>query len=98
MKAAHKHLPVLLERTKLSSLTLSLGSEGDRPAAVRTHCEGFGSRCSGTGGRFFVPVQIQPDFALSHLLEEINTYFLKIHAAFKEVSECARLSSINKYF
>lgn len=44
---------------------------------VHTHCGEFGSRCTGTGGSSFVPVQIQPDFLLSHLLEEINTYFLK---------------------
>lgn len=36
------------------------------------------------GGSFFVPVQIQPDFSLSHLLEEISTYFLKTHADWKE--------------
>ena len=49
--------------------------------AIRTHCEEFGSRSTGTGGSSFVPVQIQPDFSLSHLLEEISTYFLKICAA-----------------
>lgn len=48
---------------------------------VHTHCGEFGSRCTGTGGSSFVPVQIQPDFLLSHLLEEINTYFLKFYDA-----------------
>lgn len=50
-----------------------------------THREVFGSRCTGTGGSSFVPVQIPPDFSLSHLLEEISTYFLKIHGAFKRL-------------
>lgn len=50
-------------------------------ATVHTHCGEFGSRCTGTGGSSFVPVQIQPDFLLSHLLEEINTYFLKFYDA-----------------
>lgn len=44
----------------------------------QTHREVFGSRCTDTGGSSFVPVQIPPDFSLSHLLEEISTYFLKI--------------------
>lgn len=40
-----------------------------------THRGVFGSRYTGTGGSSFVPVQSPPDFSLSHLLEEISTYF-----------------------
>lgn len=47
----------------------------------QTHREAFGSRCTDTGGSSFVPVQTPPDFSLSHLLEEISTYFLKIRSA-----------------
>lgn len=55
---------------------------------VHTHCEEFGSRCTGTGESSFVPVQIQPDFLLSHLLEEISTYFLKFRDASEKRKEC----------
>lgn len=51
-----------------------------------THREVFGSRCIGTGRSSFVLVQIPPGFSLSHLLEEISTYFLKINAAFMRLS------------
>lgn len=60
----------------------------------QTHREVFGSRCTDTGGSSFVLVQIPPDFSLSHLLEEISTYFLKIRSAGEEiVSRFAGLGS-----
>lgn len=61
----------------------------------QTHREAFGSRCTDTDGSSFVPVQIPPDFSLSHLLEEISTYFLKIQGAGEEiVSGFAGLGSV----
>lgn len=75
-------------------------AEVPSPSPSHTHCGGFGSRWTGTGGRSFVPVQIQPDFGLSHLLEEMSTYFLKIHAAQKEtcVSVCAGLRRLLRVY
>lgn len=62
----------------------------------QTHRGVFGSRCTDTGGSSLVPVQIPPDFSLSHLLEEISTYFLKIPGAGEEI--VSRFAGLGSFF